>query len=260
MNGPLSAEEITSFHSNGYVVPNFRLSREEVSELRRLAASLIADNPEQADQALPMPHVAGDGTDGKPRSSGEIAKYTTHPRLLDLIEQLIGPDLILWTTTLFHKSPKSGPATPWHQDTRYWPMRPLTNANFWIAITESTLENACMRVIPGTHRSFIPHLKTEGKAQFALTLDQAAFDEADAVDIVLEPGEMLIFDGGIVHGSHPNNGTRERIGFAARYIPGSSNFDHDFEYQGKVGYADRPLELVRGVNRGNNDLARNHPS
>lgn len=258
MHGPLGAEEITFYRDNGYLVPQLRLAPEKLSDLREMAQRLIDRNPQLHNRPIQAPHLRSTGG-GRGQTSGEIVRYATLPRLLDAIEQLIGPDLILWTTTLFHKT-ASGPATPWHQDARYWPMDPMVGASYWIAITESTPDNACMRVIPGSHRDYARHVKDAIASEFSLTLAPDAFDESQAVDIVLEPGQMLLFDPFIIHASHPNKGIRERTGFSARFMPSTSWFNHDNEYEGKIAYADRALMLVRGENRcPRNDLARNHP-
>lgn len=261
MVGPLSAEELRFYEENGYLIPSYRLGKDEVEELAGMAARLVADNPELVNKVIQAPHIRT-GDDGGLQSNGEILRYAVHPDLLDMIEQIIGPDLVLWTTSLFHKSGLSGPATPWHQDGVYWPMKPVKSCSYWIAVTESRRDNACMRVIPGSHHGekVVPHLKTEGKAEFALTLDPAAFDEDSAVDIELEPGQMLLFHPFLIHGSHSNEGVRVRTGFSARFMPSYCYFNHDNEYEGKIGYADRALMLVRGKDLcGRNDFVRNHP-
>lgn len=260
MAKPLSGQEVRFYEENGYLIPRLRLEPEALAELQRQAGRLVRDNPQRKDQIIVAPHIRSTLETGLV-SDGAIVRFATEPLLLDMIEQLIGPDLVLWTTSLFHKQALCGPATPWHQDARYWPMSPLETASYWIAVTESRRENACMRVIPGSHRTrtFARHVKTEGRAEFGLTLAPDAFDEKLSVDIELEPGQMLVFDAFLIHGSHPNNGVKVRTGFSARFMPSHCHFNHDFEYAGKVGYADRALMLVRGIDRGRNDFARNHP-
>jgi ectoine hydroxylase-related dioxygenase (phytanoyl-CoA dioxygenase family) len=77
----------------------------------------------------------------------------SHPDLLDMIEQIIGLDIILWGSGIFYKRELAGPATPWHRDSVYTPIRPLATTTVWIAVFDSVVANGCLRVIPGSHRT-----------------------------------------------------------------------------------------------------------
>ncbi len=74
-------------------------------------------------------------------------------RLLDVIEQFIGSDIALFAAHYIAKRPKDGQEVLWHQDGTYWPLEPMEVATIWLAGTDSTLENGCMRVLPGTQHS-----------------------------------------------------------------------------------------------------------
>lgn len=86
-----------------------------------------------------------------------------HDGILDLVEQLIGPDIILWGCQAFCKPPGDGMEVPWHQDGQYWPIRPLATCTVWIAIDDSVVENGCLRVIPKSHyeKTLFSHLKED---------------------------------------------------------------------------------------------------
>jgi ectoine hydroxylase-related dioxygenase (phytanoyl-CoA dioxygenase family) len=147
-------------------------------------------------------------------------ELATRPAVLDVVEELIGPDILVHTTSLFRKRPRDPAFIPWHQDAHGWRLDDPRLVTAWIALTESTVENGCMRVLPGTHRERLPHevgahpdgmLQTPG-------LDLSRVDESRAVDLVLEPGEMSLHHADLVHGSRENRSDGPRIGFAVRYV------------------------------------------
>jgi len=132
----------------------------------------------------------------------------------------------------------------------------------WIALDASTTENGCLRVIPGSHKSrqLAKHNRSDA-ANIALNLelDAAEFDESDAVDIVLQPGEISIHDVYLYHGSEPNLSDHSRRGMTLRYMPTSSVYRHGnetrFEREGRLDMSNRTLYLMRGVDlSGQNDF------
>ena len=90
----------------------------------------------------------------------QIAK---HPKILDGIEQLIGPDILLLATHFFCKyGPQKNEFVAWHQDITYWGLEPPLAITAWYAIDDSNTENGCMRVIPSTHQAgIIAHGKSD---------------------------------------------------------------------------------------------------
>jgi ectoine hydroxylase-related dioxygenase (phytanoyl-CoA dioxygenase family) len=184
-----------------------------------------------------------------------------------MVEALIGRDVILWGCQIFCKPGGDGLEVPWHQDGHYWPIRPLATCTVWLALDRSDVENGCLRVIPASHRGrrLHDHLREERED---LVLNQrvvgGAFDEARAVDVELEPGEMSMHDVYMIHGSNPNRSPRRRAGVAIRYMPATSLFDRTLMppsaqsgYQ--VDFSTRPLWLLRGKDRtGRNDFSVGH--
>ena len=136
-----------------------------------------------------------------------------------------------------------------------------------MALEESKVENGCLRVVPGSHsaRALHEHLH-EDRSDLTLTQRMAAgtFDESQAVDIELEPGEMSLHDVYMIHGARPNTSTQRRTGVALRYMPATSVFDRGLKpVDGKTGvavnFAERPLWLLKGVDRsGRNDFVVGH--
>jgi len=264
---PLAAEEIDRYRTDGYVVPRFRLPDAYVNALREALDALIRDNPGVRPEKLVSAHIEGDNKEGV-RGSRAFLELAMHPPILDLVEQLIGRDIILWGCHVFCKPAGDGYETPWHQDGHYWPIRPLANCTAWVALEPSTRANGCLRVIPGSHRDkrLHEHLHED---RTDLTLNQrmaeGTFDESTAVDIELQPGELSLHDIYMIHGAQPNRSAQRRTGVALRYMPGSSLFDRSLKpVDGKTGvpvsFATRPLWLLRGEDRtASNDFRVGHP-
>ena len=266
----LTAAEIAQYNSQGYLVPNFKLPTERINGLRQTLDQLIADNPGVRPEKLVSAHVTGAGggkNDEGVKGSKAFLDLAMEPQILDMVEQLIGPDIILWGCHVFCKPAGDGMETPWHQDGHYWPMRPLATCTVWVALDESTVENGCLRVIPKSHAAKFthPHL-LEDRTDLVLNLrtQDDAFDETKAVDLQLQPGQMSMHDVFMIHGAAVNRSTKRRTGVALRYMPGTSVFERDLNpVDGKSGvttaFATRPLWLLRGEDKtGRNDFKVGH--
>jgi ectoine hydroxylase-related dioxygenase (phytanoyl-CoA dioxygenase family) len=137
----------------------------------------------------------------------------------------------------------------------------------WVALEPSTAANSCLRVIPGSHRARVLHDHLH-EDRVDLTLQQrlaaGTFDESQAVDIELEPGQMSLHDVYMIHGARANMAAQRRTGVALRCMPSTSHFDRTLRpLDGKTGvpvdFTRRPLWLVRGVDRcGRNDVEVGH--
>ncbi len=147
----------------------------------------------------------------------------THPKLLDLVENLIGPDILIYNSTIFAKPPRSPAFVSWHQDGTYLPQGESRMVAAWIALTPSTSEGGCMRAIAGSHKlGQLPHVSRQTPGNmldaFAGLHVDLEVNEAEAVDIELQPGQMSLHHGNVIHASNPNNSDGWRIGFVVRYI------------------------------------------
>jgi Phytanoyl-CoA dioxygenase (PhyH) len=268
----LAADEIKQYAADGYVIPRFRLPASKIEGLRLTLDTLIADNPGVRPEKLVSAHVEGaaGGAANREgvRGSRAFLDLARDPDLVELISGVIGDDVILWGCHVFCKPGGDGHETPWHQDGHYWPIRPLATCTAWIALDRSDRTNGCLRVIPGSHRDqrLHEHLH-EDRADVVLNqrLDAASFDEAAAVDLELEPGQMSLHDVYMIHGAAANRSPRRRAGVAVRFMPATSLFDralapHDGKTGIPVAFATRPLWLVRGADRtGRNDFTIGHP-
>ena len=262
----LSFAEIESYRDQGFVIPDFRLPRSRVQQLRAALDQVIADNPTIRPEQLVSAHIEGGGSEGV-NGCRDFLDLAHDSAILDLVEQLIGPDIILWGCQVFCKPPGDGMEVPWHQDGHYWPIRPLATCTVWVAIDDSTVANGCMAVIPGSHREKImyQHYRDERKN---LVLNQTVapgqFDMTAAVDIELQAGQMSLHDVYMLHGSNANTSNKRRAGLAIRYMPASSHFKRDLippsDASGyTVDFSGRPLWLMRGIDVcGKNDFAIGH--
>ena len=262
----LSKQDIANYHANGYVIPKYRLEPEFVKELQDALNTLIANNPGVRPEKLVSAHIEGRNDEGV-TGSHKFLQLAMHPPIIDLVEQLIGPDIILWGCHVFCKPASEGYETPWHQDGHYWPIRPLANCTVWVALEPSTQENGCLRVIPGSHnaKQLYEHLHEDRND---LTLNQrmaeGTFDESQAADLELQPGEMSMHDIYMIHGAKANTSQQRRTGVALRFMPGTSLFDRNLKPSaGKTGvnvsFATRPLWLLRGQDKtGQNDFTVGH--
>ena len=171
-----------------------------------------------------------------------LADLVRHPRILDAVEDLYGPDILCWTTNFFIKE-KANPAfVSWHQDSTYWGLSQPDVVTAWVAFTRANAGNGAMEVIPGSHKlDQIPHRDTFAKHNLLTRGQEIAVevDHSQAVRLDLEPGEISLHHVRLVHGSRPNTSDDRRIGFAIRYIP---------TYVRQL-FGDDGASLVRGEDR-----------
>jgi Phytanoyl-CoA dioxygenase (PhyH) len=264
----LTQDEIARYRADGWVVPGYRLPPRRVDDMATALDELLLANPGVRPEKLVSAHIAGDNGEGV-RGVAAFLELARDPGIVDLVSGVIGDDVILWGCHVFCKPAGEGFETPWHQDGHYWPIRPLATCTVWVALEPSTTANGCLRVIPGSHRERVlhPHLHED---RTDLTLNQRmaddSFDEAQAVDIELQPGQMSLHDVYMIHGARANTSRQRRTGVALRYMPSTSLFDRrlrpvDGQSGIPVNFAERPLWLVRGVDRhGGNDFRIGHRS
>jgi hypothetical protein len=252
------------------VIPSaYRLPAETLERIDQLYAELLEinrDNPDFSPDFILGPHLDASGAYGIKGDPAwlELARI---PEILDMVEQLIGPDMILWGVTIFGKPAHNGKATPWHQDGDYYPIEPLETITVWISLDGSTPQQGCMKFIPGSHRDhriYSHHFEHRDDYTLAQVIDDGQVDLDSARDIVLEPGQVSLHDVYLVHGSDANRSDRRRMGLVLRIMPASSFYNHD---SGKIkedagsphGYSNRALFLLRGEDRcGRNDFKRGH--
>lgn len=211
----LTDTQITTFHNQGYLSPIRIMSEDEAVALRRqlevveagMGGPLRGDNRHKPHLLFPF-----------------LADLVRHPRILDAIEDLYGPDLLCWSSSFFIKEAETPSFVSWHQDSTYWGLSSADVVTAWVALTPSTAENGAMAVIPGSHTiDQMPHRDTFDRHNLLSRGQEVAVevDEAQQVLLTLRPGEMSLHHVRLVHGSSPNPSEERRIGYAIRYIPTS---------------------------------------
>ena len=248
----LSDTEIAHYKTHGYVFPDYRLPMETLEQIREDHAALLKRHPEFRDNCPDLLSFDAGFLD-----------YARDPAILDMVEQLIGPDIALWNMSFFAKPALNGKKTPWHQDGAYWPIRPLATCTVWIAVDDATPANGCMRFIPGSHTSrelARHHRADDPNYTLHQELDADTFDETTAIDVALEAGQISLHDVYLFHGSEANTSDRPRRGMTLRLMPTTSHYDRAFarklyEERGDYDAAVRTLFLMRGTDRcGHNDF------
>lgn len=219
MSGMLPPELVSRYADDGYLTPIRVLDDNEVAGFRAAYEAYESQLGERlASVAARDRYVFFAETHAYLPWAYTLA---THPNVLDAVESLLGPDLLVWDSRWFTKRPGDATYISWHQDGTYWSLDPPKVSTAWIALSRSVAANGAMQVVPRSHvGGQLPHVDTFD-AENALARGQeiaVSVDEASAVTLVLEPGEMSLHHIGVVHGSKPNRSDEPRIGFAVRFI------------------------------------------
>jgi len=208
----LSADQIARYHRDGYLCPLPVMPPQEVSDLRRRLEAFEATQGGRLEAAQrSRSHLLFKWLDDLIRD----------PRVLDPVEQLIGPDILCWSTIFWIKDAGSKSFVSWHQDNTYWGLSSRNVVTAWFAISHASLEAGCMMVMPGTHTGDpLAHEDTDD-ADNMLTRGQTIrrLDEARAVSMPLRAGEMSLHNYCLAHGSGPNLSGDRRIGVSMHFMP-----------------------------------------
>jgi non-haem Fe2+, alpha-ketoglutarate-dependent halogenase len=209
----LTREQIAAFNRNGYLAGIRIFDDDVVSSIRQYFDELLAKT------------IAAGGDSYSISTAhlryGRVYDILTDPRIVGRIKDLLGEDVIAWGSHFFCKMPGDGKRVSWHQDSSYWPLTPSMAVTAWLAIDDATVENACMRFIPGSHH--LGHLTyTLSENDESNVLNQTvvgAENLGDPVNVELKAGEISIHSDLLLHGSGANQSTRRRCGLTLRYCP-----------------------------------------
>jgi non-heme Fe2+,alpha-ketoglutarate-dependent halogenase len=150
-----------------------------------------------------------------------VDEIAHHPRILDAVEDLIGPDILLFHLTLWLKEPRTDARISWHQDSTYFGLSPAEHVTAWVSLARSNPESGCVQVVPGSHhRGQIRHSVGQLKGnmlKIGQELDVSAGEPLEL--LVLEPGEFSLHHTHLFHNSMPNRSDDRRIGLGISYIP-----------------------------------------
>lgn len=159
-------------------------------------------------------------------------ELATMPSVLDIVEQMIGPDILLYNTTYIIKEPNTPSHVSWHQDLTYWGLSHDDQVTLWLALSPATEESGCMRMIPGSHtKGVYSHEPTDDDTNVLLQGQTVqGVDESQAVMCQLNTGEASFHHGWTLHASMPNNSNDRRIGLNVQYLaPHIRQTKHDLD-------------------------------
>jgi ectoine hydroxylase-related dioxygenase (phytanoyl-CoA dioxygenase family) len=212
----LTQEQVASFRHNSFLFPLPALTPAEVqtflSSVERLEAELgcpIAD------------------ADVKWRShayahSPWFNDLIRHPRILDAVEDVIGPNILVWTSTFFIKEPRSPTFAAWHQDGTYFGLEPREQVCAWVALTDATAEAGCMEMVSSHGAPRQLHHAALGLAHSINRAGQTIvdeFDDSNPIAMALPAGSFSLHHELAVHRSAPNGAAHRRVGIGLNYIP-----------------------------------------
>jgi phytanoyl-CoA dioxygenase PhyH len=211
MANVLRSEQLGRYERDGILFPLPALAPAEAARFRAALQELrdrLGGNPKPSRMSQPQLHF---------RWAYDLA---THPAVLDAVEDVLGPDVLVHSASVFWKGARDPGFVSWHQDGHYWDLSEARLVSAWVALSPSNRANGCLRVIPGSHHGRLPHNEAPGAENNLLAsgLEVAVeVDESEALDVVLAPGEMSLHHLNLVHGSEPNRSDTDRVGFAIRY-------------------------------------------
>lgn len=214
----LDQDAVESYWKDGYLFPLRGLSEDEASAAR---AELEALEREWLDNGLPLPlntykrvnaHVV----------IPMVARLSRTPAILDAVEGVLGPDILIYAAELFIKEARTKQIVTMHQDLTYWGLGAIDGmVTAWLALSPATPESGCMDFVKGSHKNpILPHEDTFDANNLLSRGQEVKVDVApeDRVPIVLQPGEFSLHHGLTIHGSGPNVSDDRRIGVVVRYI------------------------------------------
>jgi ectoine hydroxylase-related dioxygenase (phytanoyl-CoA dioxygenase family) len=232
----LSNSALAAYRRDGYCFPVPALSPQEVTHFRGCL---------EAHEAKTGQPLQGNFRHKAHLLFTWVDALVHHPGIVDAAEDVLGPNLLCWTTNFFIKEANSPGFVSWHQDAFYWGLSKDDVMTAWVALSPANLQSGCMKFVPGSQtQDHLQHVDTFHKDNLLSRGQEIAVkvDSEKAVDCILAPGEMSLHHVKLVHGSEPNRSDDRRIGLAIRYIPTDVR-------QLKVRDS---ATLVRGVDRDGN--------
>jgi chlorinating enzyme len=208
----LSEQQLGQYDRDGFLFPIDVFSVDEVALFRNAFESLADNCRESSLKRFDRLHLFFDWAH----------RLVSHGALLDVVEDVLGGDILVFGTLVFYKPPQDSSYASWHQDSVYSGLHLTPSTSAWIALTPSHQANGCMRVIPGSHKLGSldhdtirddPNLLNKRGERIKMVVD-----ESQAVDVVLRPGQLSLHQSTIIHGSNPNRSDEPRIGFIVRFV------------------------------------------
>ena len=260
----LTDKDINSYKNNGYLTPKWKLPNSKLNLLKSHIDKIIIDNPNIRPEQLVCPHIRG-GTNGELNNMDhnfflDLA-YTRE--IIHMVSLILGKNLLLWGSQIFCKPAHDGMEVPMHQDSHYWPIKPMSTCSVWIAADQAMKINGCLTVISGSHKDqTYEHIIKNNKTALNAGLPNQYIKNRSKNYIILKSGQMSLHHSNLIHGSEKNNSPYRRAGIVYRYMSSKSLFDRNAKnYEQKDGhninYSKRPIWLIKG-SKGKNTLVNNY--
>lgn len=206
----LSAEQVATFNREGYLCGLPVFSDAEIAAIRTDFDRLLQAFQGQGHDSYRI--------NGYHRCCRSIYDIATTARIHDYVQDLIGPDFVVWGTHYFCKLPGDGKLVPWHQDAHYWPLSPTRTVTVWLAIDDTDAGNGAMQVIPGTHdRGILDHDRYAADDGVLGAQTRAVGELGTPRHLSMRAGQISMHADLLVHGSDPNPGPRRRCGLTIRF-------------------------------------------
>ena len=235
----LSQEQVDQYHNSGFLSPVNILNDDEITK----SLNEIESFEKETGKAIDFPHKS------RCHQLFSWADYLVHhPKILDAVEDIIGPNILCYHATLWVKPAKSNSFVRWHQDGTYFFLDPAKHLTAWVALTIADEKAGCMQVIPGSHKNdFFDH-NDDANPDNMIPRGQGLAIDVDteaSVSMPLQPGQMSLHHTKLFHASFNNRRDARRIGFGISYIPTEVK---------DIGNTPANALLVRGEDKYNNFL------
>ena len=205
----LTRAQIDLYNRQGFVQPFRVFDDSEMTGIRAYLDGLMAD----------MGEAGAYGVNCYQARLAGLWDLATDPRILDAVEDIIGPNIICWASAILSKRPFDPKQVPWHQDAMFWSLSPARTVTVWLAIDDADAENSAMRFIPGTHNQGALAIQKTGENAVFHIETQGGDDLGEPFVNALRAGEMSLHADMLVHGSLANASPRRRCGLTLRYCP-----------------------------------------
>ncbi len=216
-------DQVVQYETDGFAIFRNVIDRDLLTEARAHVEWLCGKYPELRPEHLHHPLM---------RDDAFWVRLIADERLLAIARRFLGDDLVCFTAHYICKPPRDGMAVLWHQDGAYWKLDPPEAMTLWLALDESTPENGCLRMIPGSHRRPLHPLERRRDVpnMLASSIDAGWVDESAMVDVVLNPGDVSIHHPNIIHGSEPNTSPSRRCGLDMGFMRASGSVSNEGLY------------------------------
>lgn len=252
----LSSEQVASYHDNGFLVAKGLVIPAEVEAIRADALTVCRGGYPSEN----LPPVPQDTTDEAAlsqylcvhqphRISSFMRDTVAHRGVAEVLSQIVAPNVKCMQSMLFIKPPKF-PGQAWHQDEVYIPTRDRSLTGGWIALDDVTVENGCLYVIPGSHRDGYLYSQRDhnNPAEFDFAQESYGFDESGEIPVECSAGDVVFFNGYLLHRSRKNRSSQYRRVLVNHYMNAYSLLPWQVPEGSRVATADyRDIVMVAGV-------------